>query len=94
MKFGKLAIIAFIFPPLLSVLLLFLNFSLNTKETLGLFLPLVWGIFVALCGSFVFIQKTNYDKQKRFGDYIKAISLKINGVSLILILHSLIFDIN
>lgn len=91
MSWSKAATIILITPFVLSIALWMNDFVVNTSETLTLFVSLVWGILLALAGGFYFVSKIDFSRQKKNKQFMKSVSEKIQGVTVSIFFHTVIF---
>lgn len=91
MRWSKIATFFLFSPFILSILLWWIEFQINTSETLTLFVSLVWGILIALSGGFYFISNFDFSKQKKRKQFMKTVSDRIQGIALAIFIHTILF---
>ena len=67
-------------------LLVYFDFNVDSKEMLGVFVPLVWGIFVALGGCLI-----KLNQQEGLPESDKKLFKKVQGLCFILVLKMMTF---
>ena len=80
-----------ILPILLAAIFFGVGLKINVEKLLTLFLPVVWGIMVALGGGIVFLKKYDFGKQPgQVRNYAK-LNKKVTSLALILLIQTLAF---
>lgn len=65
--------------------------DLNAKETITIFLSLVWGILIALSGAFFYMNNYNYNGLEKYTLYYKDISTQLRYLIFYLIFLTMSF---
>lgn len=78
-------------PIVISTLLIRNNFNPDTGSMLNLFLPLVWGILIALGGGIIYLNDHRAKGKGLFILFLNSIAERAKTLSLTLIAETLIF---
>jgi hypothetical protein len=91
MSWSNLATFTLVLPVLIAGAMSYYGFAIDTKDTLSLFLSLVWGVFVALGGGFFFMSNIDFEKQKYHKNFMSIVSDKFRAVSIAILFHTALF---